>query len=142
MILWVDSDFFKDSIVLKKIRRLKISGHVITYGNKRFGVNFDQVVDRLYSRNMDTCFYCDETLNKNNRTTEHLIPKAMLRAYHLNAINDNTVPCCSSCNSEKANLHPYTFREYIRRRKKESTRFRKILKVLDLILINKKDPLC
>jgi len=142
VILWVDSDFFKDQEILKIIRRIKTAGHIFLYGNKRFGINFDQVIDRLYSRSMDFCFYCDETLNKNNRTTEHLVPKAILRAYLINVLDDNTVPCCQKCNSEKANLHPYTYREYVKLMIKRDVRYKKVLRTLNSILINKNDPLC
>lgn len=140
--LWVDSGFFKDAEILKVIRRIKTAGHIFLYGNKRFGILFDAVMDRLYSRSMDFCFYCDETLNKTNRTTEHLVPKAILRAYLINVLDDNTVPCCQKCNSEKANLHPYTFREYVKLRLSSDVRYKKVLKTLNSILINKNDPLC
>lgn len=138
--MFVDSDLFKNTIVIQNIRRAKSAGHIFVYGNKMFGINFDAVIDKLYSRSMDFCFYCDETLNKSNRTTDHLIPKAILRAYMLNTIENNTVPCCSICNSEKASLHPYIFREHARLRPGEISK--KILKTLNLILISKTDPLC
>lgn len=137
----IDSFFFKDKDSLRKVRRLKNAGHLFIYGVKQFGIDFDAVIDRVYSRSMDHCFYCDEILDRTNRTSEHLVPKAMLKAYLIVTLDDNTVPCCSDCNSEKANLHPYTFREYVKFKVDVAPRYKKMLRTLNNILISKKDPL-
>lgn len=137
----IDSFLFKDKDALRKIRRLKNAGHLFTYGVQKFGIDFDAVIDRVYSRNMDHCFYCDHNLDKTNRTSEHLVPRVMLKAYLIVSLDDNTVPCCIECNSEKANLHPYTFREYVKLKIGFAPRYKKMLRTLNSILISKKDPL-
>ena len=48
------------------------------------------------------CFYCDRSINNNNRTKDHMYPES--RGGILS--NDNKVFCCQECNSNKANRTP------------------------------------
>lgn len=145
IILFLDTDYFKAKGILKRLETLKSAGHIFLYGDKKYGVDFDAVITKLYSRSMDYCFYCDEDLIAENRTTEHIIPRAILKAYGLITIDNNTVPCCKECNYLKTNLHPYTFRVAVQTIIKHAGASKKwgvVLQTLNKILIHKKDPLC
>lgn len=141
----IDNDFFKNQHVMKKIFSFKNSGHLFLYGYKKFYVNFDSVITKLYSRPMTFCFYCDDELISSTKTTEHILPRNFIQAYGYNSLDDNTVPCCRNCNSLKSNLHPVTFRELVKTMISNTTdellikKLSSILKTLNKILIDKKD---
>jgi len=81
-----------------------------------FGVSFNS--------SKDECFYCHTGLTDKNRTKDHIIPKSR------NGIlsNTNKLWCCVECNSLKANLDPYQFKE----------KLEKIILKIDTI-VHKKD---
>jgi 5-methylcytosine-specific restriction endonuclease McrA len=144
--LYLDPDFFKSKDVVLKLRFLKDDDSIYIYGRKSFGIIWDNVANRVYSRQKNICFFCDEKLysgrtKHGNKTKDHLIPTVMVKAYGFNYIDDNLVPACQDCNSEKASLHPYVFREKVKllieRTGKE--KWRKVLKTLNKILIEKHD---
>lgn len=140
--LHIDNDFLKNEQIMSKVNNLRLAGHLFIYGNRKFGIDFDAVITKQYSRPVDICFYCDEELIRHNKTVDHLIPKAFLRAYGIVFLEDNNLSCCGDCNSKKANLHPATFREYVKILLKSSPadKWRIVLKTLNDILIDKKDP--
>jgi len=139
--LHIDNDFLKNEQIMNRVVNLKSAGHLFLYGNKRFGIDFDTVITKQYSRPVDLCFYCDENLSIKNKTIDHLVPKAFLRAYGIVFLEDNNLSCCIDCNSKKANLHPITFREYVKTILKSAPKkkWRDVLKTLNNILLDKKD---
>ena len=148
--LYLDVDFFKHKPVIDSIRQLKNDKKIFVYGRKQFGIIWDAVINKMYSRPLDQCFYCDCKLRKggnkvNTHTKDHIIPKVMVEAYGYNFLDDNTVPCCKWCNQHKASLHPYAFREKVKHKlsylRKGREKWESILKTLNKILIEKKDPL-
>src|SRR3989304_4344597 len=50
LVLYLDSDYFNANGVLKRIETLKSAGHIFLYGDKKYGVDFDAVITKLYSR--------------------------------------------------------------------------------------------
>ena len=148
--LYLDTDFFKHKAIIDTLRKLKNDKKVFIYGRKQFGVNWDAVINRMYTRPLNQCFYCDVKMRKggnkvNSSTKDHVIPRVMVEAYGYNYLDDNTVPCCRWCNQHKGSLHPYTFREKVKHKlsylRKGRDKWEKILKTLNKILIEKKDPL-
>lgn len=120
------------------------------YGKKSFGVDWDQVLDLLYSSPGDTCFYCGDTFqdeyghSKKNKTKDHLIAREILKAYGYNVFPDNTVPCCTTCNGTKGSLDPYVWRvklkTMIKANTKDKWRWKNALKVMNNILLKINDP--
>jgi len=75
---------------------------------------------------------------------DHIVPRLIMKAYGLLAIDDNTVPCCLDCNREKDSLPASIFRERIKTMLKARSgvnkhKWRKALKTLNQILIDPKD---
>ena len=143
---YLDPDFFKHDKVYAKIKMLRKSRNIVFYGHKKFGIIWSNVVDRMYSRPLFFCFYCDEKLTgfgtmNENKSRDHLIPRIFLKAYGIRYIEDNSLPCCMGCNAQKANLHPYIFREKVKLliEKTKDEKWNRVLKVLNKILIEKKD---
>lgn len=145
--LYIDPDFFKHGQVIAIIRKLKNENKLFVYGRKTYGIIWDYVINRLYSRPLDVCFYCDQKLKSKGdkrfkKTKDHLIPKVIVEAYGFYYIDDNTVPCCFECNQEKASLHPYIFREKVKHKiqySRKPEKWKRILKTLNKILIEKHD---
>lgn len=149
-IFTIDEDFLRDSSVLLAISELKEKGRLYVYGRKSFGIDWDVVLDMLYSHPADKCFYCSESLidtngkKKRNKTKDHLVAKEILKAHGLYSIPDNTVPCCTTCNGAKGSLTVYLWRvklkTMIKERNKYDWKWRRALKVMNRILIDKTDP--
>lgn len=63
----------------------------------------------IYARDLFYCQYCGELTTHENRTIDHVIPRAHWnsRRYHfkLNSF-ENVVTCCVSCNMKKRNRTP------------------------------------
>jgi len=141
----------KDTDTLVRIATLKRKGHLFIYGKTRFGVDWDTVIERVYSRPANLCFFCDKKLKRGGpdskrndvKTKDHLIPGSVLDAYGIVVLEDNTVPCCITCNQEKANLHPYVYRSklqyLLKNNHRDQKRRRKVLSTLNLILIKDHD---
>lgn len=138
--IYLDPSFFKTKDILVKLARFKRSNKVFVYGKRSYGIHWDNVITRMYSRPQDLCFYCDAELNTKSKTKDHLVPVVVIRALGYNYIDDNTVPCCKDCNSEKASLMPDIFRMKAKRLIKADYKWKKVVSVLNKILINKKDP--
>ncbi len=142
--IYLEPEFFRRPDISKKIHNLKKRNKIFVYGRKAYGVNWDYVINIVCGRPMNVCFYCDEKLIKGvNNTRDHVIPRSIVEAYGLYEIPDNTVPCCRECNEEKADLHPYIFREKVKlkiRYSRRKNKWRRVLKVLNKILIEKEDP--
>lgn len=146
-VFYLDPDFFKKAGVLKKLIRLKKLNHAFIYGRRLFKIHWDNVVTRTQSRSLDVCFYCDmefvhEKNHKFSKTSDHLIPTVILKAYGYEYIDDNEVPCCRECNQDKASLHPLTWRVKVRNNIKLTgkPKWNTVLKTLNKILTDKKDP--
>ena len=101
-------------------------------------------MEKVYSREQNYCFFCDRQLSEQDKTKDHLIPRVILKAYNLIELDDNTVPCCKACNEEKASLHPYIYRTYLKNNlqntKRDKDRRTRALHTLNLILVSDKDP--
>ena len=144
---YLDPDFFKSKDVLLSLRALKNDDNVFIYGRKSFGIIWDEVIDKVYSRKKNKCFFCDDHLyakkgkEPGNRTKDHLIPTVIIKAYGFSYLDDNLVPSCQDCNSEKASLHPYIFREKVKIliERTGKGKWRKVLTILNKILIEKHD---
>jgi len=87
-------------------------GEVFVEGETHQGINWDYVISKR--RDSKRCFYCmrlfDDLILK---TRDHVIPKAILKAFGISSLPNNTVPCCEDCNGDKANLHPTVYKKYI-----------------------------
>ena len=59
---YLDPDFFKSKDVLLSLRALKNDDNVFIYGRKSFGIIWDEVIDKVYSRKKNKCFFCDDHL--------------------------------------------------------------------------------
>lgn len=142
--IYLDPDFFREHGVSKKIHQLKQRKKIFVYGRRAYGIIWDYVINIVSGKPAKYCFYCDEKLiRKVNFTRDHVIPRSIVEAYGLYELPDNTVPCCKECNEEKADLHPYIFREKVKIKIKYSNnkeKWRRVLKVLNKILIEKTDP--
>ncbi len=55
------------------------------------------------------CYYCDESVNHQDLTMDHLIP--LSRGGR--STKDNLVPCCKSCNTRKKTMLPIEWEEYL-----------------------------
>jgi hypothetical protein len=144
---YLDPDFFKKPGVFKKMLRFKSSKSLFIYGRKLFRINWDSVVNRMYSRSQYICFYCDGEFTEGrgdrlSKTTDHLIPTVMLKAYGYEYLDDDEVPCCYECNQDKASLHPVTWRVKVIRNFEMTgdNKWKIALKTLNKILTDKKDP--
>lgn len=142
--IYLDPDFFRSQDIAKRLYQLEKKNRIFVYGRRSYGIVWDYVINILSSRPANMCFFCDDTLiRKENFTRDHLIPSVIVEAYGLSFIYNNTVPCCKACNEEKASLHPYIFREKVKlkiRHSRNKEKWRRVLKVLNKILIEKKDP--
>jgi len=140
--IYIDADYFRR--IAHDVYKLKRKSRVFIYGRRSYGINWDYVINIVSSRPATYCFYCDEPLfRKVNFTRDHVIPRVIVEAYGLSSIDDNTVPCCKECNEEKGSLHPYIFREKVKLKVKYSRKkqkWKRVLKVLNKILIEKTDP--
>lgn len=121
----------------EKLNNYKIVDSVVISNETHFGINWDYVIMKKRDRNH--CFFCQCKLNSDGKekTNDHVIPKAVLKAYGLKGgIANNTVPCCKEDNREKANLHPEIYRELVRRKIHEGgdLKYRTILFTLNELL--------
>jgi hypothetical protein len=151
VILTIDEDYLRDSKILIQISNLKEKGHLYVYGRKSFGVDWDVVMEILYSNPPNNCFFCHEPLvndhGKKRRdvaTKDHLVAREILKAFGLYSIPDNTVPCCVECNRAKGSLDPYMWRVKLKTLIKSNTdydwKWKRGLKVMNKILLESKDP--
>lgn len=151
IILSIDDDFLRDSKILIAISNLKEKGHLYVYGRRSFGIDWDQVLELLYSKPANNCFFCNEPLvdnqgikRKDVATKDHLVAREILKAYGLYSIPDNTLPCCVECNRAKGSLTPYLWRvklkTLIKARTDQDWKWRRGLQVMNKILLESKDP--
>lgn len=64
---------------------------------------------RIYQRDMNTCQYCGSKVTPNNRTIDHVIPRAHWnpKRYHFKVTSfENAVTSCENCNFKKRNRTP------------------------------------
>ncbi len=118
-----------------KLKNYKMSSDVVISNETHFAINWDFVI--MKRRDSNRCFFCEKKIYDSKKTLDHLIPKAVLRAYGLKGgIPNNTVPCCLEDNREKANLHPEVYRELVRRKIHEGgdIKYRTILFTLNQLL--------
>ena len=124
------------------ISGLQEMGEAFIEGETHFDVDWDYIIKKR--RDHRRCFYCLRKFNFKDpelkKTRDHLIPKAILKAYGKpNGIPNNTVPCCSRCNNEKSNLHPSVYLIYISRKIHEtgSEYYRTISGTLNQLIVKK-----
>ena len=69
------------------------------------------------------------------------MPTVIIKAYGFSYLDDNLVPSCRDCNSEKASLHPYIFREKVKMlwERTKNPKWKKVIIVLNKVLIEKHD---
>jgi 5-methylcytosine-specific restriction endonuclease McrA len=63
----------------------------------------------IFARDLFVCQYCGELTTPNNRSVDHVIPRAHwnFRRYHFKLSSfENVVTCCSACNKHKRNRTP------------------------------------
>lgn len=93
---------------------------------KIIGYDSDSVYDskiklkssKSYFKEGMICCYCNDFLTINNCTREHIIPKS-----HGGKI---IKPCCSNCNSEKANMTLFWYIKWLSSEPKTERNLRKI----------------
>ena len=143
-IITIDDDFLRNRDVLIAISRLKDKGHLYVYGRNSFGINWDAVLEMLYSSPGTHCFFCNSKLTPKSKTKDHLVSREILKAFGLYQIPDNTLPCCLECNRMKGGLDPYMWRvklkTLIKERHGHDYKWKAGLKVMNKILLEKKDP--
>jgi len=143
---YLDPDFFKKNGVYRRMQKFKSSGSLFIYGRRLFKINWDNLITRLYSRRLDICFYCDTEFDPRincrfSKTSDHVVPTVVLKAYGYEYIDDNEVPCCYECNQDKASLHPATWRVKVQNniRFTSEPKWAIVLKTLNKMLTEKKD---
>lgn len=79
----------------------------------------------IYSRDYNICQYCGVETTPNNRTVDHVIPRAHWNprrySFRLNSF-ENIVTCCRSCNLKKRNRTPQQADMQLIRKPKRITR--------------------
>ncbi|MGK5095271.1 HNH endonuclease [Deltaproteobacteria bacterium TL4] len=60
-------------------------------------------------RACNRCYYCQKTVPARMLTMDHVIPLARGGK----SSKSNTVPCCKECNTQKKNLLPTEWEEYL-----------------------------
>lgn len=70
----------------------------------------DMMYDLTYAiEGKKRCYYCGRTFPRRKLTLDHKFPLDVGGP----TIPNNMVPCCSHCNSEKANMNMYQYKEYL-----------------------------
>lgn len=65
---------------------------------KKFTIDLRDIHLRELERYRNTCYYCGVDLTQKNKTKDHIIPVSRGGK----KLNNNTVPCCNSCNTWKS----------------------------------------
>jgi len=66
-------------------------------------------------RAKNTCFYCEDYFPARKLTMDHVIPLAKGGL----SVKSNLVPCCKSCNTQKKNLLPIEWFQFLKKIKKQ-----------------------
>lgn len=127
--------------------KMKEVEEIVIMGETHFDVDWDYVISKRSDRKH--CFYCmtkmkllrkGETPIPQSKTKDHLIPKAVLKAYGIIELPNNTVPCCRQCNDDKANLMPELYLRYAKLKLHETgdTYYRTIIDTLERVIVKDK----
>jgi len=126
----------------KLLEPLQENEEAYVAGESHYDVDWDYVIAKRRIKNK--CFYCMKVFLKGvpnrSKTRDHLIPRAMLKAYGKpRGIPNNVVPCCRRCNKDKANLHPEVYKKFIMGKLHETggVYYRVVLDTLNRLIVKK-----
>jgi len=140
IIIYVDLDYYLRSKMYDSIRGYLKHGSIVSYGKKSYGILWDVIINKECTSSRGICYYCEDDVK--DITIDHVVPKHIYKPLGIVYIPHNTVQCCKKCNRNKANHHPYIYREIARFSMDKGNAgnrayWSKVFKAMNRMLINK-----